>query len=107
MSYYMYLDDIRNPTTDRNWNVVRSHCEAVDMILEFGMPAYISFDHDLGAADALTGYDLAKWIVKQDMDGAFKIAPSFKFNVHSANPVGAANITLYLNSYMKLVKEAL
>jgi len=104
MSYYMYLDDIRNPTTDRDWNVVRSYREAVDMILEFGMPAYISFDHDLGEADIETGYDLAKWIVDQDMDGAFTISTLFKFNVHSANPVGAANITSYLNSYMKMRK---
>jgi len=100
MSYYMYLDDIRNPTTDRDWNVVRSYREAVDMILEYGMPAYISFDHDLGEADALTGYDFAKWIVEQDMDGTLNISPFFKFNVHSANPVGAANITSYLDSYM-------
>ena len=101
MSYYMYLDDIRDPKTDKPWHVVRSYQEAVDMMLEFGAPGYISFDHDLGEDDAPTGYDLAKWMVVQDMDKVIVLSDSFKFNVHSANPVGAANITMYLNAYME------
>jgi len=100
MTYNMYLDDIRNPKTSRDWCVVRSFDEATKMMLSFGIPEYISFDHDLGEADERTGYDLAKWIVEQDMDGKLSIPDVFEFNVHSANSVGTANIQSYLDSYI-------
>jgi hypothetical protein len=51
---------------------------------------YISFDHDLGYD--LTGYDVAKYIVENNIkiDG---------FTVHSMNPVGAKNIIDLLSHY--------
>ncbi|ADO72997.1 cyclic-phosphate processing receiver domain-containing protein [Stigmatella aurantiaca] len=60
----------------------------------------ISFDHDLGENQG-TGYDLAHWLVDQDHDGAIRMLRDFAFNVHSANPVGTANISALLNSYLK------
>ena len=41
----------------------------------------------------------AKWIVDQDL--TYNIIPAdFEFNVHSANPVGTANIINLLDSYL-------
>jgi hypothetical protein len=96
----LYIDDIRNPI-DTDFVIVRSYNEAIHWIRLNGCPEYISFDHDLGAADERTGYDIAKWLVERDLDAPGKIIPTnFKFNVHSANPVGAANIAGLLNNYL-------
>ena len=77
------------------------------------LPVYISFDHDLGCTfdedcnmiDLPSGYDFAKWIVEQDMNGTYKLHEDFEFNVHSANPVGKVNIEKYFNSYLKFKRE--
>ena len=95
----LYIDDERVPKTNRNWEVVRNAAEARKYMNENGCPSYISFDHDLG--DFETGYDIAKWIVEKDMERDGKFIPeNFEFNVHSANPVGAANIEKYLINYL-------
>ena len=47
-----------------------------------------------------TGYDFAKWLVDMDMDNIYKFPENFSFHVHSANPVGKANIEGYLNNYL-------
>ena len=51
---------------------------------------FISFDHDLSCE--FTGYDVAKYIVKNEikLNG---------FTVHSMNPVGAKNIVDLLTHY--------
>jgi hypothetical protein len=100
MSWHLYLDDERFPKTERSWVIARSAEEAKALILRDGCPAFISFDHDLGEGQG-TGHELAHWLVEQDLDGAIQIPPDFAFNVHSANPVGAANIAALLNSYLK------
>ena len=107
MRYKMYLDDVRAPAhfgsglkNTPGWLMARSYDEAIDMVERFGAPVYISFDHDLGDANVKTGYDFAKWLIEQDLDN--NILPAdFDFNVHSANPVGAANITNLLEPYLK------
>ena len=48
-----------------------------------------------------TGFDFAKWLVEMDMDNIYKFPENFSFHVHSANPVGKANIEGYLNNYLK------
>lgn len=98
MTYFMYLDDERNPKTKRDWKVVRSVEEAQHWVSQYGCPKYISFDHDLGD-QVPTGFDFAKWLVDQDMESDI-LPPDFKFNVHSANPVGRANIQGYLDNYL-------
>lgn len=50
----------------------------------------IDFDHDLGIGK--TGYDLAKYIVENNIHLEF-------FRVHSMNPVGARNISELLEHY--------
>lgn len=86
----LYLDDVRNPQT-AGWNVVRSFDEFVAFIREHGVPDVISFDHDLGD-NVPTGMDCAKWMVENDY-------PVRDFNVHSANPVGKANIEGLLRNW--------
>ena len=51
---------------------------------------WIAFDHDLGTG--LTGYDVAKYIVANDIsiEG---------FSCHSMNPVGAKNIIETMEHY--------
>ena len=94
----LYLDDIRVTTDDSV--LVKTVQEAKSYILKNGMPSFISFDHDLGENQS-TGFDLAKWIVEQDLDqqGLF-IPDDFTFRVHSQNPVGGRNIEMLLNNYL-------
>lgn len=51
---------------------------------------FISFDYDLSSGN--TGYDMAKYIVKYNLqlDG---------YTVHSMNPIGSKNIIEILNRY--------
>ena len=97
--YSLYLDDERNPKTDRKFSICRTMDEARDMVVEYGFPEYISFDHDLG--DGIpTGFDFAKWLVDHDLD-TNTMPHNFTFNVHSANPSGVANIQGLLDHYME------
>lgn len=101
----LFIDDERFPKdTTRNFTISRSMEEAVKLIEQQGCPTYISFDHDLGC-DAqeiphATGYDFAHWLVNSDMDGKITFPEGFKFNVHSANPTGAANIQALISNYL-------
>jgi len=54
--------------------------------------------------DEATGYDIAKELISRDMDEKpwVDIPPDFQFYVHSKNPIGAKNIQMYLNNYLKL-----
>ena len=100
----LYLDDTRTPN-DKEFKIVRSYEEAIKFIELEGFPKLISFDHDLGLKKngklAKTGYDLAKWIVNKDMDGQINIPKDFRFNVHSANPIGKKDIEDLLLNYLK------
>lgn len=105
----LYLDDKRNPP-DNTWILVRTFQAAVDFVLTQGVPAEISFDHDLGIESFVrnegvmverSGYDFAKWLVEKDLDGEINLTKDFKFNVHSANPVGARNIRELLTKYLE------
>jgi len=116
----LFLDDIRNPKENRNWKIARSVEEAKKLIKEYGFPEYASLDHDLGFLgeefkdesiqlvkpeefneNEPSGYEFAKWIVEQDLNGEINIPSTFEFNVHSANPIGAKNISSLLNNYLK------
>lgn len=117
MPYKLYLDDLREPrqtfptTSNSEWAVVKSFAEFVAKITKDGLPFIVSFDHDLGTEhykDAMsskldygtytekTGYHCAKWLIDYCMDHK---QPLPKWNVHSANPVGKANITSILTSF--------
>lgn len=108
MAIKLYLDDIRN-LPNESYTLVRSYDEALKYVKENGIPAFISFDHDLGVDEneklLPTGYDFAKYLVDMDMNNILVFPKDFSFYVHSANPVGKQNIESYLNGYLKFKNE--
>lgn len=116
MKYKIYLDDVRTPI-DQTWVVVRSYEEFVSKVNEIGLEniEFISLDHDLDDSamnewlyrttknyqinydniTEKTGYDCAKWLVEQWLDGK----PLVDVYTHSANAIGSANIMGYINNY--------
>jgi hypothetical protein len=113
----IYLDDVRTPVDVENWVLVRSYEEFVDKVSQIGLEniELISLDHDLGDTAMAewhknvyhnytldynnikekTGYDCAKWLVDQWMEGQ----PVVDVYTHSANAIGSANIMGYINNY--------
>jgi hypothetical protein len=119
----LYLDDVRTPL-DSSWQIVRSYNELITHIRLNGLENYemITLDHDLGeqAMDEFynnalpnytlnydnivnekTGLDCAKWLVAESMN---KHIPLPQIYVHSANPIGSANIMGYVNNYLMSCK---
>lgn len=100
----IYLDDIRTPTEEFDF-IVRSYDEAIVMIKKYGVPNFISFDHDLGEdANGIvlkSGYDLAKWLVENDLKGSYTLPSDFHYNIHSQNPIGKKNICMLLDGYLR------
>lgn len=100
--YCLFLDDERNPSDVSwmdlprpagGWSIVRSFEAFQATILARGMPAFISFDHDLGQHESgsllPSGMDCAKWLVEFCMDTNARLPG---YCVHSKNPSGKANI---------------
>ncbi len=115
MGVALYLDDIRDPSIIpqgyNEWVIVRSFNEFVTYIENYGIPEFVSFDHDLAyehyaIMDSIdydkyenkTGMDCAKWLVDYCMDNN-QIPP--EFTVHSANPEGSLNILYLLNNFRR------
>lgn len=98
--YSLYLDDERNPKTNRKWVVVRNYNDFKSVITKKGLPNYISFDHDLG--EEKTGLDCAHWVVSYCLDNKCKLP---EYNVHSANTPGRDNIKSLLDSFSKFQKS--
>ena len=95
----LYIDDIRNPKGEFDY-IARNSEDAIEFMIRNRCPEFISFDHDLGEND--TSMNIVKWMIEMDLDtdGDF-IPDDFDFYVHSANPVGKANIEGYLKAYLK------
>jgi hypothetical protein len=114
----LYLDDIRTPV-DEDWIVVRDYDEFVSQIKLHGLGNFevISLDHDLGEGAMVeyytnvknnymldynninerTGMDCCRYLVAESMN--VKI-PLPQIYVHSANPIGSANMMGYINNYL-------
>lgn len=95
MKNYLFIDDIREPSMNIKGNgyqlyVSTGYDDAI-VALQNQVFDIISFDHDLGTEK--TGYDIAKYIVENNIP----IREGFK--IHSANPVGRFNISQLLNHY--------
>jgi hypothetical protein len=120
----LYLDDLRTPLSSE-WSVVRNFDEFVEFIENNDLKniEVISFDHDLGESaiseyfnntkdsyeidysniEEKTGYDCVKWLIDYIIvNDKFDSVP--KMRVHSANPIGAANILGYVNNFYKNFK---
>lgn len=123
-NYSLFLDDIRNPTNvtwvklpDVFWVVVRNYDEFVNYIQKYGLPEFITFDHDLSFEHypiseqnpgnhipydqytEKTGYDCAKWLISYCLDRGLDFP---NYTVHSMNPVGKSNIISLIESYKKM-----
>lgn len=84
----LFIDDERFPAGNReDWVICRSSAEAIAWVKINGLPDFISFDHDLGGED--TSRKFINWLVDALLDEVVYMAPSFKFDVHSQNPIGA------------------
>jgi hypothetical protein len=116
---WLYLDDVRIPT-EGEWEVVRNYDEFVAHIKMNGLETYevISLDHDLGEGAMIeyytnvkpnyeldynripekTGMDCARYLVAESMHTKIPLPTIY---VHSANPIGAANIIGYVNNYFR------
>ncbi len=121
MKERIYLDDVRTPI-DKDWIIARNYDEFVRIVNAYGLENIktISLDHDLGDSamkewhknvyhnytldynniTEKTGYDCAKWLVEQWMNGK----PVVDVYTHSANAIGAANIMGYINNYRHINK---
>ena len=96
----LYIDDIRNPSPNTEVTfIARSSAQAIAYMEDNSCPDVCLFDHDLGGDD--TAMTIVKYMVEKDLDFPGFIPEDFSFDVHSANPVGAANIRGYLNCYLK------
>ena len=116
-TYNLFLDDIRVPgdvtwikLPTVEWHIVRNYEEFIHAILTKGIPAFVTYDHDLSDQhytsnqNAInynkfrekTGYECAQFLVNQCMNKGIKHP---RFAVHSMNPVGRQNIVSYINSY--------
>lgn len=105
MIYTLFIDDERNPA-DVSWMaipfvgttiVARTFDHVKDLVAEHGVPAHVSFDHDLANFDPegneLTGYTCAKWLVDYCVENKI-LFPSY--TVHSMNPIGRKRIIDYI-----------
>lgn len=104
--YKMFLDDLRDAEKyypNQGFVTMRTYYDAVQYVKEHGVPVFISFDHDLGdeAEDEMTGYSFAKFIIDFIIDNELQCI--FDYVVHSANPVGKANIEHYLRNGFKFI----
>lgn len=100
----IYLDDERNPTTDKDWFIARNDNEFMGLMVlsvVYGVEVdEISFDHDLG--ESMNGLDCLKILVDTDIELEGKLLhKDLKYNFHTANPCGRENMRSYLESYLK------
>jgi hypothetical protein len=119
----LYLDDVRTPI-GTDWVIVRNYEHFVSTIRLYGLENFdvISLDHDLGDESMIeyytnvknnyvlnydnivgekTGYDCCRFLVRESIS---KNIPLPQMYVHSANPIGSANMMGYINNYFKNCK---
>jgi len=85
---FVWLDDVREKPN--NFDFWAKTPEEAIQLLETGIVAFISLDHDLGLENNLfgeerSGYTVAKWIEQKAYEGKL---PKLSWSIHSANPVG-------------------
>ena len=118
MTYTLFLDDIRYPEDVRvdlgpyrDVIICRSMDDAVWAVRQYGLPTFISFDHDLADTHYIigdgekTGYTFAKWFCDYVMDNKLDLPVGFSYAVHSMNPVGAENIRMYMENFLKVYRN--
>ncbi|MCK0194644.1 cyclic-phosphate processing receiver domain-containing protein [Ornithobacterium rhinotracheale] len=110
--YKLFLDDIREVSTvypslsNDDFIIVRNFEDFKQVIIEKGLPSFISFDNDLDLNPdgtlAPDGYTATKWLVYESgLD-----LKELKFKVHSANPVAKKQIESLLNNYIQFLNKS-
>ena len=115
---YIYPFELKSEYRLKDWTIVRSFEQFIEVVLEKGVPSHVSFDHDLGediVSDLMSrgmskraskkqkkyiksGMDCAKWFCDYLIE---KETGMPIWYVHSLNPVGSDNIKAYLESFEK------
>lgn len=100
--WYLFLDDERYPADNiAGFPVVaRNVDDALYYIKTYGIPHYMSLDHDLGYGKQ-TGMDFLKNLSDYMMDNGLQFPQGFKCYVHSQNPVGCENMRKYVDNMIK------
>jgi hypothetical protein len=113
MPWTLFLDDTRFPADVRhnygpyrNVRICRSMDDAIWCVEQYGLPTFISFDHDLvdqhyvSGEGENTGYAFAKWFCNHVSENNLLLPVGFGVFVHSKNPVGAENIRKYMEDFL-------
>jgi hypothetical protein len=127
-NFYLFLDDERSPNKvfwidlPKNvpWVIVRNYKQFKQAIETRGIPAFVTFDHDLadehysmtsdevnsssyeevvGTYQEKTGYDCLKWLVGKVL--APIGAPFPDYALHTMNSIGKDNMEKYINTYKR------
>lgn len=97
----LFIDDERYPVPFGSMYISRTMVEVKELMkTEKFLPAFISFDHDLGEYQP-SGMDIAKWLIDQELENNYVFPPEFTHYVHSQNPVGRDNINGLFKSFWK------
>lgn len=107
---HLFLDDVRDvirtigePNEDELFVVCRDDNQFKQFVSAYHEHIYkYHFDHDLGIG-LMSGHELAKWMIEFFQDEEFY--EKINFSVHSANPVGAENITKTIEGWNKYVTK--
>ena len=115
----LYLDDVRTPNAT-DWIIARNYDEFVAAVKLHSLSNFevISLDHDLGEGAMIeyytnvknnymldynnieekTGMDCCRYLVAESMNEKIPLPQIY---IHSANPIGSANMMGYINNYLK------
>jgi hypothetical protein len=97
--YRLFIDDIRDPVAP-DWVIARTSFDATSILEARGCRFELSFDHDLSGED--TAMVVVRKLVTMDLDAGGGFIPAdFVYSVHSANPVGKANVEGLLGAYLR------
>ena len=135
MPYHLFLDDTRNPEDvtwielpPHQWTIVRNYNEFVRIIQIQGVPATVSYDHDLcdehyeeyriahtpghltsgriryEILKEKTGMECARFLANLCVERKIPTPPYF---VHTLNPCGRENIKSIMEGARKVLKRVL
>jgi hypothetical protein len=108
MKINLYVDDERKTGArtslgyDGHWERAYNFEQALEFLVNKNV-GHIALDHDLGAEDDLSGYDIACWIEQNITQGL--CLPRMTWEVHSMNPSGAQRIRAAMTSCDRLWTE--